>query len=129
MLTHDNLTSNARTLAAYWRFTKDDVLLHPLPVFHTHGLFVATNTILLSGGSILLLPKFDISEMLRLMPQATVMMGVPTHYLRLLATSTFTRDIARGMRLFISGSAPLPRNTMGKIQKKHMREIYKDTYN
>ncbi len=111
MLTHDNLTSNARTLAEYWCFTADDVLLHPLPVFHTHGLFVATNTILLSGGSMLLLPKFDASEMLRLMPEATVMMGVPTHYLRLLAADNFTRDIARGMRLFISGSAPLSPET------------------
>ena len=85
MLTHDNLLSNALTLAELWRFTAEDVLLHALPVFHTHGLFVATNTLLAAGGAILFLPRFDPAEMLRLMPRATAVMGVPTFYTRLLA--------------------------------------------
>ncbi len=111
MLSHENLRSNALTLVKYWHFTAKDVLLHPLPIFHTHGLFVATNTVLLSGGSIILQPKFDITEMIKQMPNATVMMGVPTHYLRLLASPDFTHDTAKDMRLFISGSAPLSAET------------------
>ena len=78
MLTHANLASNALALKDYWRFSQADVLLHALPIFHTHGLFVATNVTLVSGGSMILLPKLDVDPMVRLMPQATVMMGVPT---------------------------------------------------
>ncbi|WP_029059950.1 malonate--CoA ligase [Stappia stellulata] len=107
MLSHENLASNARVLMDYWRFTSDDVLLHALPIFHTHGLFVASNITLLAGGSMLFLPKFDLDEMLRLMPQATTMMGVPTFYSRLLGSDAFTRELAAHMRLFVSGSAPL----------------------
>jgi malonyl-CoA/methylmalonyl-CoA synthetase len=107
MLSHENLASNARVLVDYWRFTSDDVLLHALPIFHTHGLFVASNITLLAGGSMLFLPKFDIDEMLRLMPDATAMMGVPTFYSRLLSSDGFTRELAAHMRLFVSGSAPL----------------------
>ncbi|SDT95860.1 malonyl-CoA synthase [Stappia sp. ES.058] len=107
MLTHENLASNARVLMDYWRFTSDDVLLHALPIFHTHGLFVASNITLLAGGSMLFLPKFDLDEVLRLMPQATTMMGVPTFYSRLLGSEAFTRKLAAHMRLFVSGSAPL----------------------
>ncbi len=107
MLTQRNLLSNAETLVREWRFTRDDVLLHALPIFHTHGLFVATNVILASGGSMIFLPKLDLDEMLRLMPQATSMMGVPTFYTRLLGDARFTGDLTRHMRLFISGSAPL----------------------
>ncbi|NBN78606.1 AMP-binding protein [Microvirga tunisiensis] len=107
MLTHDNLASNARTLVAAWRFTADDVLLHALPIFHTHGLFVATNTLLMAGGSMLFLPKFDLAALLALLPQATTLMGVPTFYSRLLSAPDFTRAAAAHMRLFISGSAPL----------------------
>ncbi|MGL4441498.1 MAG: AMP-binding protein, partial [Bosea sp. (in: a-proteobacteria)] len=84
MLSHDNLASNALTLVDYWRFTASDVLLHALPIFHTHGLFVATNVVLLSGASMLFVPKFEADEMMRLMPRATTMMGVPTFYVRLL---------------------------------------------
>ncbi len=107
MLTHRNLLSNAETLAALWRFTPDDVLLHALPIFHTHGLFVASNVSLLTGGRMIFLPGFDLDTVLRLLPQATAMMGVPTFYTRLLDDPRFTRDLAAGMRLIVSGSAPL----------------------
>ena len=111
MLTHGNLASNAEALVGYWRFTKDDVLLHALPIFHTHGLFVATNVTLLSGGSMILLPGFDSDEVIRLLPQATTMMGVPTFYTRLLTRPDFDRDLVAHMRLFVSGSAPLSAET------------------
>lgn len=107
MLSHDNLVANAVTLAEYWRFTEADVLLHALPIFHTHGLFVAVNTLLLAGGSLIFLPKFEIEAALTALPRATAMMGVPTFYTRLLADPRFTKESAAGMRLFISGSAPL----------------------
>ncbi len=107
MLTHDNLLSNAETLAQAWRFGPGDVLLHALPIFHTHGLFVATNTVLISGGSMIVLPRFDVGAVLDALPRATVMMGVPTFYTRLLADARLTRDAVAHMRLFTSGSAPL----------------------
>lgn len=107
MLTHGNLLSNASILQDAWRFSRDDVLLHALPIFHTHGLFVATNVALLAGCPMILLPKFDADEVIRLMPQATVMMGVPTFYTRLLDDARLTPDLVAGMRLFVSGSAPL----------------------
>jgi malonyl-CoA/methylmalonyl-CoA synthetase len=111
MLSHDNLASNALTLVDYWRFTASDVLLHALPIFHTHGLFVGTNVVLLSGASMLFMPKFDADEVMRLMPRATTMMGVPTFYVRLLDHAGLTPDATRHMRLFISGSAPLLADT------------------
>jgi len=107
MLSHDNLLSNALTLRETWRFTSSDRLIHALPIFHTHGLFVATNVVLMSGASMHFLPKFDPDEVLRLMQDATVMMGVPTFYVRLLQHPGLTRDATAKMRLFISGSAPL----------------------
>lgn len=107
MLSHRNLASNARTLADCWRFDPDDVLLHALPIYHTHGLFVAVNTVLVSGASMILLPRFDAAEIISLMPEATVLMGVPTFYTRLLNESGLNADAAGHMRLFISGSAPL----------------------
>ena len=107
MLTHQNLVSNARTLAEAWHFTSEDVLLHALPIFHTHGLFVATNVTLMAGSSMIFLPKFDLDQMLSLMPGATTLMGVPTFYTRLLSDERFTRDLTAHMRLFVSGSAPL----------------------
>ena len=111
MLTHGNLASNAEVLRQEWRFTAVDRLLHALPIFHTHGLFVATNTSLMAGSALILLPSFDAGEIIRLLPRATVMMGVPTFYTRLLARGDFTRDLARHMRLFVSGSAPLSAET------------------
>lgn len=107
MLTQKNLLSNAATLTDEWQFTDKDVLLHALPIFHTHGLFVATNVSLVAGGAMLFLPKFDQDAMIDLMPRATTMMGVPTFYTRLLADDRFTEALTEGMRLFISGSAPL----------------------
>ena len=111
MLSHRNLGANALTLHRIWGFTPDDVLLHALPLFHAHGLYVATNCALLSGGSVLFLPRFDVAEVIRLLPRATVFMGVPTFYTRLLAESGFSAEICARMRLFISGSAPLLEET------------------
>lgn len=107
MLTRANLATNAITLAQTWRFTEHDVLLHALPIFHVHGLFVAINTVLAAGSSMLFLPKFAADEVVRLLPEATVMMGVPTFYTRLLQHPGFTHDAAKSIRLFVSGSAPL----------------------
>ncbi|MFC7395843.1 malonyl-CoA synthase [Chelatococcus sp. GCM10030263] len=107
MLSHDNLLSNALTLVDYWRFTDKDVLLHALPIFHTHGLFVATNTLLAAGGAMIFLPKFDADQVMRHLPRATSMMGVPTFYVRLLQHEGLTREATAHMRLFVSGSAPL----------------------
>ena len=111
ILTRANLASNATVLAEAWRFTGQDVLLHTLPLFHIHGLFVAINTVLASGSGLLLLPKFDAAPTLRHLPQATVYMGVPTHYTRLLQLPALNREATIGMRLFVSGSAPLPAET------------------
>ncbi|MEL6617989.1 MAG: malonyl-CoA synthase [Pseudomonadota bacterium] len=107
MLSQGNLLSNAETLADYWRFTADDVLLHALPIFHTHGLFVACNVTLLAGGRLVFLPKFDVDAMIAAMPSCTTLMGVPTFYTRLLDDPRFDRDLVAHMRLFVSGSAPL----------------------
>jgi malonyl-CoA/methylmalonyl-CoA synthetase len=107
MITHRNISSNARTLHAYWGFRPGDVLLHALPIFHVHGLFVALHTALLNGSRILWLPRFDLVEMMRLLPRATVIMGVPTFYTRLLADPAFGARHCRNLRLAISGSAPL----------------------
>ncbi len=107
MLSHGNLTSNALTLHKAWGFQPDDVLLHALPLFHTHGLFVAVNIMLLNGGKIILLSKFDADDVIERLPKSTVLMGVPTFYTRLLAHPGFTRDVVSNMRLFVSGSAPL----------------------
>ena len=107
MLTQANLLSNAETLVDYWRYTVDDVLLHALPIFHTHGLFVATNVTLLAGGSMIYLPKFDLDTMITWMPKATTVMGVPTFYARFLDDPRFDRTLTEHIRLFISGSAPL----------------------
>jgi malonyl-CoA/methylmalonyl-CoA synthetase len=118
MLTHGNLASNALALIDAWRFTDKDVLIHPLPVYHTHGLFTATNTLLLSGGTMLFLAKFDADEVLRLMPQATTMMGVPTFYTRLLQHPGLTRAATAHMRVFISGSAPLLAETHREFRER-----------
>ena len=106
MLTHGALASNSEVLRDYWRFTDQDVLIHALPIFHTHGLFVATNVTLMAGGSCIFLPGFDADAVLGYMPRATALMGVPTFYTRLLDQPGLGAA-ARGMRLFVSGSAPL----------------------
>ncbi|WP_425100172.1 malonate--CoA ligase [Tropicibacter sp. S64] len=118
MLTQKNLLSNAETLVAHWRFTAQDVLLHALPIFHTHGLFVATNVMLLAGGAMIFLPKPDVDQLIARMPEATSLMGVPTFYTRLLDDPRFDRDLTRGMRLFISGSAPLLAETHVRFEQR-----------
>lgn len=118
MLTHDNLLSNARALVGTWRFTADDVLLHALPIFHSHGLFVATNVMLLAGGSMIFLPKFDVETVLARLPRANTMMGVPTFYTRLLDDPRFDRDLVSHFRLFISGSAPLLAETHERFEAR-----------
>ncbi|MGB5902293.1 MAG: AMP-binding protein, partial [Xanthobacteraceae bacterium] len=111
MLSHDNLASNSLTLVDYWRFTDKDVLIHALPIYHTHGLFVASNVTLFARASMIFLPKLDPELIIKLMPRATVLMGVPTFYTRLLQSPNLTREAASHMRLFISGSAPLLADT------------------
>ncbi|VAV98405.1 Long-chain-fatty-acid--CoA ligase [hydrothermal vent metagenome] len=118
MLSHENLLSNAQVLADLWQFSDNDVLLHALPIFHTHGLFVATNVTLIAGGSMLFLPKFAQDEMIDNMARATVMMGVPTFYTRLLSHPGFTGKITRHMRLFVSGSAPLLAETHKQFEER-----------
>jgi malonyl-CoA/methylmalonyl-CoA synthetase len=107
MLTHDNLASNALALIDIWRFTSADVLIHALPVFHTHGLFVATNVALLSGATMIFQPRFDADAIVAALPRATSLMGVPTFYVRLVEHPGVTRESTAHMRLFVSGSAPL----------------------
>ena len=116
MVTHRNLLSNARVLVDCWGFSDRDVLLHALPVFHIHGLFVANHCALLSGGKLLWHRKFDAKQVLRDLARATVMMGVPTFYTRLLAEAGFDRDACSSVRLFISGSAPLQLETFKDFQ-------------
>jgi malonyl-CoA/methylmalonyl-CoA synthetase len=111
MLTHDNLASNSLSLVDYWRFTDQDVLIHALPIYHTHGLFVASNVTLFARASMIFLPKFDPDLIIQLMARATALMGVPTFYTRLLQSPALTKESARHMRLFVSGSAPLLADT------------------
>src|SRR5580700_7115083 len=107
MLTHDNLASNSLTLVDYWGFTDKDVLIHALPIYHTHGLFVASNVTLFARAAMIFLPKFDPEAIIKLMARATVLMGVPTFYARLLQNPALNKETTRHMRLFVSGSAPL----------------------
>ena len=123
MLSHDNLLSNARVLADLWRFTANDVLLHALPIFHTHGLFVASNVSLLTGGQMIFLPGFDLDQVITALPKATTLMGVPTFYTRLLDDPRLTRDLVGHMRLFISGSAPLLSETHIRFQERTGQRI------
>src|SRR6202048_2434238 len=111
MLSHDNLSSNSLSLVDYWRFTDKDVLIHALPIYHTHGLFVASNVTLFARASMIFLPKFDPDLIIKLMARATVLMGVPTFYTRLLQSPALTKESTRHMRLFVSGSAPLLADT------------------
>ena len=111
MLSHDNLASNSLSLVGYWGFTDKDVLIHALPIYHTHGLFVASNVTLFARASMIFLPKFDPELIIRLMARATVLMGVPTFYTRLLQSPALTKEATSHMRLFVSGSAPLLADT------------------
>lgn len=111
MLSHGNLASNARVLDQYWDWSSADVLLHMLPIFHVHGLFVASHGALLAGARMIWLPRLDIDQAIAYLPESTIMMGVPTYYVRLLADARFTKDVCRTVRLFVSGSAPLLADT------------------
>jgi len=117
MLTQANLLSNGSTLMNEWQFTNKDVLLHALPLFHTHGLFVATNVMLSAGGSMIFLPKFDLDDVIEHLPNSTAIMGVPTFYTRLLSDRRFTKELVQHMRLFVSGSAPLLSETHFQFEK------------
>jgi malonyl-CoA/methylmalonyl-CoA synthetase len=118
MLSHGNLAHNAQTLHDYWHFQPGDVLLHMLPVFHVHGLFVACHTTLLNGSAMFFEPKFDAARAMKLLPEATVMMGVPTFYVRLLHEAAFGRETCRNIRLFVSGSAPLLKETFDEFKSR-----------
>lgn len=123
MLSHANLTSNAEMLIRFWDWRSDDVLLHGLPIFHVHGLFVAMHCAFLTGTSMIFLPGFDAAAFVEHLPRSTVMMGVPTFYTRLLAREDFTRDVCANMRLFISGSAPLTEQTFAAFEARTGHKI------
>ncbi|HEX6944660.1 MAG TPA: malonyl-CoA synthase [Casimicrobiaceae bacterium] len=118
MLTHRNLASNALALVDAWRFTRGDVLLHALPIYHIHGLFVAIHCVLLSGSRMLWLPRFDARDVLAHLPHATAMMGVPTFYTRLLAEPGLDRTVCANVRLFVAGSAPLLPETFRAFEQR-----------
>ncbi|MEM9332050.1 MAG: malonyl-CoA synthase [Pseudomonadota bacterium] len=118
MLTHENLLSNTKTLVDYWEFTEQDILLHALPIFHTHGLFVATNVVIASGASMLFFGAFDKDAILENLPRVTSLMGVPTFYTRLLNDDRLNRALVKNMRLFISGSAPLLAETHNQFGER-----------
>lgn len=123
MLTHRNLASNALTLVGYWGFESSDVLLHALPIFHVHGLFVACHCVLLCGARMIWLPKFDVRKVLDFLPRSAVMMGVPTYYTRLADEPALTRELCRNTRLFISGSAPLLEETFNTFESRSGHKI------
>jgi malonyl-CoA/methylmalonyl-CoA synthetase len=118
MITHGNLSSNAFALKETWNFTQKDTLLHALPTFHVHGLFVALHTAFLSASKIIFLEKFDVYEITRNLKKSTVMMGVPTFYSRLMSEKNFNNNLYKDMRLFISGSAPLTEKTFNEFKNK-----------
>lgn len=123
MLTHGNLASNALVLKNYWDFVDSDVLLHVLPIYHVHGLFVALHCALLSGARVIFRKGFAVADVIERLPEATVMMGVPTYYTRLLDTPDFTAESARNVRLFISGSAPLLEETFAAFETRTGKRI------
>jgi malonyl-CoA/methylmalonyl-CoA synthetase len=118
MLSHQNLVENVSALVDYWGFSGSDCLLHALPIFHVHGLFVALGCVLMSGSSMRWLKSFDVATVLRHLPHCTVMMGVPTYYTRLLAEPAFPAQSCAQMRLFISGSAPLRAETFVEFERR-----------
>jgi malonyl-CoA/methylmalonyl-CoA synthetase len=118
VLTHGNLAANALALHRAWGFAADDTLLHILPVYHAHGLFVALHTTLLNGTGMLFLERFEVDRVCDLLPEATVLMGVPTHYVRLLSEPRFDAGVCRNVRLFVSGSAPLREDTFERFRER-----------
>ena len=122
-LSHGNLASNARTLDVYWRWRRSDVLLHALPIFHVHGLFVAAHGALLAGAKTIWMNRFDADPVISALPRATVFMGVPTMYVRLLDRPAFDHDCCKRMRLFVSGSAPLLADTFRQFETRTGQRI------
>ena len=118
MLSHDNLASNIRVLHEAWGWQRGDVLLHTLPLFHIHGLFVAAHGALMNGSKMIFLSKFDSASVLRQLPRASVFMGVPTYYVRLLSDPALTHEVCKNVRLFVSGSAPLLTETFENFTEK-----------
>ena len=123
MLSHKNLVSNTKVLKETWQYSNDDTLLHMLPIYHTHGLFVAFNLLAYVNGSIIFLSKFSIEDSLKWVKKSTSMMGVPTFYTRLLSDEKFNHDLVKHMRLFISGSAPLLAETHIEFEKRTGKKI------
>ena len=123
MLSHGNLAANAITLCESWGWRQDDVLLHALPIFHVHGLFVALHCAFLTGTPLIFLPRFEAAAVLRELPRATVLMGVPTFYTRLLREPDFNAAACAAMRLFISGSAPLTEQTFAAFERRTGKRI------
>jgi malonyl-CoA/methylmalonyl-CoA synthetase len=123
MLSHGNLDNNSRSLYSLWGWQKDDVLIHALPIFHIHGLFVALHAALLGGSSMLFLSRFDVKQLIQLIPEATVLMGVPTFYTRLLQEDALSPELCRNMRLFVSGSAPLLEETFKEFSERSGHQI------
>jgi malonyl-CoA/methylmalonyl-CoA synthetase len=123
MITHENLASNAVTLHRLWGFRDGDILLHALPIFHIHGLFVALNTAMLNGSEVIFLPKFEVGAVRQALKRATIMMGVPTFYTRLLGEPDFGEDDCEHMRLFIAGSAPLTAETFRAFEARTGQKI------
>jgi len=123
MLTHKNIAANAKTLAEAWGFTSQDRLLHALPIFHVHGLFVALGCVFLSGASMRWLPAFDSELVINFLPESSVLMGVPTYYTRLLDDENFNKQISRNIRLFVSGSAPLLEETFHEFEARTGQRI------
>ena len=123
MLTHGNLYSNAVALSDCWGWRDDDVLLHALPIFHVHGLFIASHCALLNGTPMVFLPKFEVEEVFNKLPECTVLMGVPTFYTRLLSQPNLTPEHVKNVRVFISGSAPLTETTFKEWEERTGREI------
>jgi malonyl-CoA/methylmalonyl-CoA synthetase len=118
MLSHQNLSSNAIALQKTWHWKSSDVLLHSLPLFHVHGLFISSHVALLAGSKMIFLPRFDANQVLKFIPKSTVFMGVPTYYVRLLEQANLTKQLCRTIRLFISGSAPLLIETFNQFQER-----------
>lgn len=123
MLTHDNLSSNALVLHKYWGWEPDDVLLHILPIFHVHGLFVALHCALLNGSKVVFHEKFDIEKIIEALPKVSVMMGVPTFYTRLLDNPDFAQKVCRNIRLFTAGSAPLLAESFKAVENRTGHKI------
>lgn len=118
MITHGNLAANGLALQKTWHWQQQDILLHALPIFHIHGLFVACHNVLLGGSKMLFVSRFDAKNVMQLLPEVTVLMGVPTFYTRLLNLADFNQDVCKNMRLFISGSAPLLEQTFTEFQQR-----------